>query len=65
MEKENFEATRERDLIKNKYCFENNITLIRIPYKANYSLEDLIPETTKFQLLPENEKQYYEMGEDK
>ena len=50
----------ERDLIKNKYCFDNNIPLIRIPYDANYTIDDLKLETTRFLLTPENEKEYYE-----
>lgn len=58
--KENFEKTRERDLIKNKYCFDNNIPLIRIPYDADYTLDDLKLETTRFLLTPENEEEYYE-----
>ena len=58
--KKNFEKTRERDLIKNKYCFDNNIPLIRIPYDANYTIDDLKLETTRFLLTPENEKEYYE-----
>ena len=57
--KKNFEITRERDLLKNKYCFDNNIPLIRIPYNAKYQIEDLIPITTKFLLTKENEKIYY------
>ena len=51
--------TRERDLIKNKYCFDNNIPLIRIPYDAEYTIDDLKLETTKFLLTPENEQEYY------
>ena len=58
--KKNFEKTRERDLIKNKYCFDNNIPLIRIPYDADYTIDDLKLETTRFLLTPENEKEYYE-----
>ena len=58
--KENFEKTRERDLIKNKYCFDNNIPLIRIPYDADYTINDLKLETTRFLLTPENETEYYE-----
>ena len=57
--KENFEKTRERDLIKNKYCFDNNIPLIRIPYNAEYTINDLKLETTRFLLTPENEEEYY------
>lgn len=58
--KENFNNTRKRDLIKNKYCFDNNIPLIRIPYDAEYTIDDLKLETTRFLLTPENEKEYYE-----
>lgn len=58
--KEHFERTRKNDLIKNKYCFDNNIPLIRIPYDAEYDLNDLKLETTRFLLTPENEEEYYE-----
>lgn len=39
-----------RDQLKNNYCKINNIPLIRIPYTQLYkiTLEDLIPETSKF-----------------
>ena len=57
---ENFERTRKSDLEKNKYCFDNNIPLIRIPYDAEYDLNDLKLETTRFLLTPENEKEYYD-----
>lgn len=57
--KEHFERTRKNDLIKNKYCFDHNIPLIRIPYNAEYTLDDLKLETTRFLLTPENEKEYY------
>lgn len=48
--KENFEKIQKRDAIKNKYCQEHNIPLIRIPYthKENIKIEDLILETTNF-----------------
>lgn len=55
----NYEVTHKNDLLKNKYCFENNIPLIRIPYDKEYTLNDLKPETTKFLLTPENEEKYY------
>ena len=58
--KEHFEKTRQNDLIKNQYCFDNNIPLIRIPYDAKYDLNDLKLETTRFLLTPENERVYYE-----
>jgi hypothetical protein len=47
------------DLLKNKYCFDNNIPIIRIPYDADYTINDLKLETTKFLLIPENEGEYY------
>ena len=55
-----FEITRTNDLLKNKYCFEHNIPLIRIPYNTEYNLNDLKLETTRFLLTPENEGAYYE-----
>lgn len=57
--KEHFERTRRSDLEKNQYCFLNNIPIIRIPYYANYTLQDLILETSRFILTPETEKRYY------
>lgn len=58
--KENLALTRQRDLEKNKYCFKNDIPIIRIPYDTEYTLDDLKLETTRFLLTPENEKEYYE-----
>ena len=55
----NFEYTRSHDLEKNKYCFENNIPLIRIPYYVNIQLEDLLLETSKYIFTQEREKEYY------
>lgn len=45
-----FQKTKEHDKIKNKYCKDNNIPLIRIPYTHLNSLclEDLKLETSKF-----------------
>lgn len=57
--KEHLLRTRQADLIKNKYCFDNNIPLIRIPYDAEYTIDDLKLETTRFLLTPENEQEYY------
>lgn len=50
--KENFEKTRKNDLMKNQYCFNNNIPLIRIPYDMEYELSDLNLETTRFLITP-------------
>ena len=48
--KENFEKIHSHDLIKNKYCKENGIPLIRIPYTQydNLCVNDLILSTTSF-----------------
>lgn len=54
-----FKKQHEYDLIKNKYCFDNNIPLIRIPYDAEYTIDDLKLETTRFLFTPENEEEYY------
>lgn len=54
-----FETQHKHDLIKNNYCFEHNIPLIRIPYNTNYNFNDLCLETTQFLLTPENEEEYY------
>lgn len=57
--KEHFERTRKSDLEKNKYCFINNIPIIRIPYNADYTYQDLILETSRFILTQDNELEYY------
>ena len=54
-----YDDIHKNDLKKNKFCFKNNIPLIRIPYDANYTIDDLKLKTTQFLLTPENEKQYY------
>ena len=48
--KENFEKTQIRDNIKNQWCKNNNIPLIRIPYwhYDKITIEDLKPETSQF-----------------
>lgn len=53
------ETTRAHDLIKNHYCFDNNIRLLRIPFNATYTLDDILLKTNKFLLTRENEKEYY------
>ena len=47
---ESFEQRQERDNLKNQWCQENNIPLIRIPYThlKNLCIEDLLLETTTF-----------------
>lgn len=47
-----FQKIQEHDKIKNQYCKENNIPLIRIPY-TNYDkicLKDLLLETSEFRV---------------
>ena len=56
---EQFKTYLKRDFAKNKYCFEHNIPLIRIPYDEEYDLNDLKLQTTRFLLTPQNQKQYY------
>lgn len=50
--------THERDLKKNRWCFEHDIPLIRIPYARLELLciEDLKLETTSFLLKPDMEE---------
>ena len=52
---------RYRDLVKNSYCFQNNIPIIRIPYTHlnKICIEDLLLETSQFVLTPENEAEYF------
>ncbi len=47
---EQLEKQQERDIIKNQWCKDNNIPLIRIPYwhLKNLRLEDLLLETSKY-----------------
>ena len=40
--KENFEINKIRDNIKNEYCKENNINLLRIPYTKFENIENII-----------------------
>lgn len=49
---EKFLQRKNNDIIKNKYCFNNNILIIRIPYQFidKISITDLQPETSKFLL---------------
>ena len=45
-----FQKTHNHDLIKNQWCKEHNIPLIRIPYTAynNLAIEDLLLETSPY-----------------
>lgn len=55
-----FQITHSNDLLKNKYCFDNNILLIRIPYNEKYNINDIKIETTRYLLTKQNEFKYYE-----
>lgn len=48
--KEKFTQTQEHDSIKNQYCKEHNITIIRIPYTHYYNItiKDLLPLSSTF-----------------
>ena len=55
------EEIHNHDLVKNQFCFSHNIPIIRIPYteQLTYTSKDLMLETTRFLLTPENESLYY------
>lgn len=42
-----FEQTKKHDEIKNKYCSDNNLTLIRIPYWDGNNVETILNEKLK------------------
>lgn len=50
------EKRQNRDMYKDKFCFENDIPIIRIPYTHlnKLCLEDLLPETSPF-LMPKKQ----------
>lgn len=56
---EHLEITHYRDMLKNTYCFTHNIPIIRIPYNFEYCADDLILETTRCLLTPNNITNYY------
>lgn len=51
--REAYEKTHERDLLKNQWCKENKIPLIRIPYThlQDLCINDLKLETTEFRIV--------------
>lgn len=53
---EKLKLTQEYDSIKNQWCLENNIPLIRIPYTQykELNIKDLLLETSKFIIKGEN-----------
>lgn len=52
---DNLKETQQRDEIKNNYCFEQSIPLIRIPYTifSQLTIKDLQLETSQYILLKE------------
>lgn len=52
---DNLTKIQEHDKLKNQYCFEHDIPIIRIPYTHlnKICLEDLLPETSQFLLKQE------------
>ena len=57
--KNSYKKTIQNDKIKNNYCFDNHIPLIRIPFNTQYDLDDLKLETTRFLLTKDNLEEYY------
>ena len=53
-------STHHSDMIKNEYCFKNNIPIIRIPYEIkDIKIEDLLLKTSKYILTEQNQNEYY------
>ena len=46
--KVNFDKTKKRDEIKNNFCFNNNIKLLRISYKDINNVENILNENLNF-----------------
>lgn len=54
------EEIKRRDDIKNQYCWDNNIPLIRIPwFHKPIILEDLLLDTSSYVLTKNNAGEYY------
>lgn len=51
--KEQLKAQQERDVIKNQWCLDNNISLIRIPFTIlpKLTINDLLLESSKYVIL--------------
>ena len=49
----NYEYTHKHDIIKNKWCKDNNIPLIRIPYTHydNLEIKDLLLNSSQFLII--------------
>ena len=53
-----FPSSLSKIIFWTNFC--NPLVIIRIPYDADYIIDDLKLETTRFLLTPENEKEYHE-----
>lgn len=55
-DKKRLETQHKNDTIKNNYCFDNNIKLIRIPYTkvSELTANDLIYERSKYKVTKDN-----------
>lgn len=63
-EKEKFKLTKKHDNIKNKYCKDNNISLLRIPYIYDPNvdknqIEEIVLEFIKTKIVPQEIKDFY------
>ena len=58
---ENVIKNHKKDLLKNNYCFSNNIPIIRIPYKIQDQIkkEDILLDFSEYILTQNNENDYY------
>jgi len=48
---ENFISLKRRDMIKNNYCNENNILLLRIPYWGQENIDTIVADFLSTHLL--------------
>jgi hypothetical protein len=62
-DQEGFNRTREADIIKNNHCYQNNIPLLRIPYKDKSNIDKLVrgfvSEAKVYQFTKDGENMYY------
>ena len=56
---EGFKNRRKHDLLKNRFCWKNDIKLIRIPADKEFEQNDLSIKDTRFELTKDNEQAYY------
>ena len=59
---EGFERTYKADNIKNKYCYDHGISILRIPHDQLNKVDELVRrfyDSAENELTKENEKEYY------